>query len=108
MKHQCSSQILNDVQQKTKPDKDKIITNLYEKLPEVMKETVKSWTNNQTRIVAVEVPPSHTAANNCFDLSLTNQNYWAARVVKGKQAFLNDEELSEFLYKGKGCHNCIF
>jgi hypothetical protein len=64
-----------------------------------MKETVKSWTNNQTRIVAVEVPSSHTAANICFDLSPTNQNHWAARVVKDKQAFLNDEELSEFLYK---------
>jgi hypothetical protein len=107
MKDQCSSQRLNDVQQKLKPDKDKIITNLYEKLPEVMKKKVNSWTNNQTRIVAVEVPSSHTAINNCFDLSSTNQNHWAARVVKDKQAFLNDEELSEFLYKVRNT-TCAF
>jgi hypothetical protein len=75
MTHICSSQRLNDAQQKLKPDKDKIITNLYEKLPEVMKKKVNSWTNNQTRIVAAEVPSSHTATNNCFDLSSTNQNH---------------------------------
>jgi hypothetical protein len=96
MKHQCSSKRLNDVQQK--PDKDKIITDLYKILPEVMKKTVKSWTNNQTRIVAIEVP-SHTVPNNCFDLTPTTENHWAARVVRDKQAFLNDEELSEFLQK---------
>jgi hypothetical protein len=104
MKHQCSSKRLNDVQQK--PDKDKIITDLYKILPEVMKKTVKSWTNNQTRIVAIEVP-SHTVANNCFDLSPTNENHWAARVVKDKQAFLNDEELSEFLQKVRNA-TCAF
>jgi hypothetical protein len=74
-----------------------------------MKKTVKSWTNNQSRIVAVEVPPSHTAANNCFDLSPTYQNHWAARVVKDKQAFLNDEDLLEFLYKVRDATCvCIF
>jgi hypothetical protein len=104
MKHQCSSKRLNDVQQK--PDKDKIITDLYKILPEVMKKTVKSWINNQTRIVAIEVP-SHTTANNCFDLSPTNENHWAARVVKDKQAFLNDEELSEFLQKVRNA-TCAF
>jgi hypothetical protein len=71
-----------------------------------MKKTVKSWTNNQTRIVAIEVP-SHTTANNCFDLSPTNENHWAARVVKDKQAFLNDEELSEFLQKVRNA-TCAF
>ena len=108
MKHQCSSQTLNDAQQKLKPDKDKIITNLYEKLPELMKKKVNSWTNNQTRIVAVEVPSSHSAVNNCFDLSPTNENHWALRVVKDKQAFLNDEELSEFLYKVRNTTCAVF
>jgi hypothetical protein len=79
-------------------DKDKIITNQHEKLPEIMKKKVKSWTNNSAYLVAIEMSPN-VALNNCFDITPTDENHWAVRAIKDKQTILNDEELSDFLCK---------
>jgi hypothetical protein len=103
-KHRCNSKRLADVQ--LEPDKDKIITNLYKILPEVMKKTIKSWTKNSTYIVAIEMPPN-IALNNSFEITPTTENHWPARAIKHKQAILNDEELSDFLHKVRNT-TCAF
>jgi hypothetical protein len=95
--HTCSSKRLADAQLKL--DKDRIIiTDLYKKLPEVMKKKVNSWTKNSAYLVAMEMPPT-AALNNCFEINPTDDSHWAVRAIKDKQTILNDEELSDFLCK---------
>jgi hypothetical protein len=94
--HTCNPKRLDDAQ--LEPNKDKTINDLYEKLPEVMKKKVNSWTENSAYLVAIEMPPN-VALNNCFEITPNNENHWAARAIKDKQTILNDEELSDFLCK---------
>ena len=95
MTHICDSKRLDNAQ--LERDKDKTINDLYEKLPEVMKKKVNSWTENSAYLVAIEMPPN-VALNNC-EITPNNENHWAARAIKDKQTILNDEELSDFLHK---------
>jgi hypothetical protein len=94
--HTCYFKRLDDAQ--LEPNKDKTINDLYEKLPEVMKKKVNSWTENSAYLVAIEMPPS-AAVNNSFEISPPDENHWAMRAIKDKQTILNDEELSDFLCK---------
>jgi hypothetical protein len=94
--HTCNSKLLDDAQ--LKPDKDKTITDLYEKLPEIMKKKVNSWTENSAYLVAFEMPPN-VALNNCFEITPTDDNHWATRAIKHKRTTLTDKELSDFLHK---------
>jgi hypothetical protein len=96
MTHTCNPKRLDDSQ--LEPNKDKTIDDLYEKLPEVMKKKVNSWTENSAYLVAIEMPPN-VAFNNCFEITPNNENHWAARAIRDKQTILNDEELSDFLCK---------
>ena len=96
MTHTHNSKRLDDAE--LDADKDKIITNQHEKLPEIMKKKVKSWTNNSAYLVAIGMPPN-IALNNCFDITPTDENHWAVRAIKDKQTILNDEDLSDFLCK---------
>jgi hypothetical protein len=95
-KHTCNSKRLDDAQ--LEPNNDKTIADLYEKLPELMKKKVNSWTKNSAYLVASEIP-ANVALNNCFEITPTNENHWAARAIKDKQTILNDDELSDFLCK---------
>jgi hypothetical protein len=95
-KHTCNSKRLADAE--LKADKDKIITNQHEELPEYMKRKVNSWTNNSAYLVAIEMPPN-AAVKNSFEISPPDENHWAMRAIKDKQTILNDEELSDFLCK---------
>ena len=95
-KHPCNSKRLSDA--RVESDKNKIINDLYEKLPEVMKKKVNSWTENSAYLVAMEMPPN-VALNNCFEINPTDDSHWALRAVKNTQTILNDEELSDFLCK---------
>jgi hypothetical protein len=94
--HTCNFKRLDDDQ--LEPNKDKTINDLYEKLPKVMKKRVNSWTGNNAYLVAIEMPPN-VDLNNCFDVTPTDENHWAARAIKDKQTILNDEEISDFLCK---------
>jgi hypothetical protein len=94
--HTCNPKRLDDAQ--LEPNKDKTINHLYEKLPEVMKKKVNSWTDNSAYLVAIEMPPN-VAVNNCSEITPNNENHWAARAIRDKQTILNDEELSDFLCK---------
>ncbi|MBD0360163.1 MAG: hypothetical protein ICV56_05565, partial [Nitrososphaeraceae archaeon] len=94
--HTCNSKRLDDAQQE--PNKDKTINDLYEKLPDVMKKKVNSWTENNAYLVAIEMPPN-VDLNNCFEITPNNENHWAARAIKDKQTILTDEETSDFLCK---------
>ena len=51
-KHRCNSKLLADPQ--LEPDKDKIITNQYKKLSEIMKKNVNLWTKNSAYVVSIE------------------------------------------------------
>jgi hypothetical protein len=95
-KHTCNSKTLSDA--RVEPDKNKIINDLYEKLPEVMKKKVNSWTENCPYLVASEMPPN-VALNNYFEINPTDDSHWAVRAIKDKQTILTDEELSDFLCK---------
>jgi hypothetical protein len=103
--HTCNPKRLDDAQ--LEPNKDKTINDLYEKLPEVMKKKVNSWTNNSAYLVAIEMPPI-VALNNCFEITPNNENHWAARAIKDKQTILNDEELSDFLCKVRNTTYAFF
>jgi hypothetical protein len=94
--HICNSKRLDDAQLKS--NKDKTINNLNEKLPEVMKKKVNSWTQNSASLLAIEMPPN-VAFNNCCEITPTNENHWAARAIKNRRTILNDDELSDFLHK---------
>ncbi|HEX6029265.1 MAG TPA: hypothetical protein VFY64_09520 [Nitrososphaeraceae archaeon] len=94
--HTCNSKRLANTQ--VEPNKDKTINDLYEKLPEVIKKKVNSWTENSAYLVAIEMPPM-VALKNSFEITPNNENHWAARAIKDKQTILNDEELSDFLCK---------
>jgi len=96
--HTCDSKRLDDAE--LEPDKDKIISDLYEKLSEVMKKKVNSWTKNSAYVVAIEMSPN-AAVNNCFDITPTDENHWAVRAIKNKQTILTDEEISDFLCKAR-------
>ena len=103
-KHRCNSKRLANAQ--LEQDKDKIITDLYRILPEMMKKTIKSWTKNSTYIIAIEI--SSTAnVNNNFEVTATHENHWAARAIKHKQAILNNKELSDFFHKVRNT-TCAF
>ena len=97
--HECTPQILQDVHDIL--DKEKKVSELYAKLPEVMKKVVNSWTNNQNYLFAVEVRKEEISNHNVVDLDIiittTDKNSWAARAIKYKQTMLTDEELSDFL-----------
>jgi hypothetical protein len=80
--HTCNSKRLDDAQ--LEPNKNKAINEMYEKLPEVMKERVNSWTENCDYLVAIEMPPN-IALNNCFEITPTDENHWAARATKNKK-----------------------
>jgi hypothetical protein len=95
-KHMCNSKRLDDA--RLEPNKDKTINDLYEKLSEIMKKKVNSWTENSAYLVAIEMLPN-VALNNCCEITPTDENHWAARAIKDKQTILNDEELSDFLCK---------
>jgi hypothetical protein len=95
-KHTCDSKRLSDA--RVEPDKNKIINDLYEKLPEIMKKKVNSWTENCPYLVAREMSPN-IALNNCFEINPTDDSHWAVRAIKDKQTILTDEELSDFLCK---------
>jgi hypothetical protein len=97
-KHRCNSKLLIDAQ--LEHDKDKIITKHYEKLSEIMKKNVNSWTKNSAYVVSIELP-SNAILNNCFDITPTDENHWAARAIKNKQTILNDEEIPDFLRKAR-------
>ncbi len=97
-KHTCNSKILSDIQRH--PGKDNIITKQHEKLHELMKKKVNSWTNNSAYLVAVEMPPN-AVVNNSFEITPTDDSHWATRAIKDKQTILNDEELSDFLDKAR-------
>jgi hypothetical protein len=97
--HTCDSKRLDDAQLES--DKDKIITNLYEKLTEYIRKKVNSWTKNSAYVLAIEIPPNAAENNNCFDITPTDENHWAARAIKNKKTILNDEEISDFLCKAR-------
>jgi len=103
--HTCNPKRLDDAQ--LEPNKDKTINDLYEKLPEVMKKKVDSWTDNSAYLVAIEMPPN-VALNNCFEITPNNENHWAARAIKDKETILNDEELSDFLCKVRNATYAFF
>src|SRR5919112_3858947 len=94
--HTCNSKILDDAQ--LEPSKNKVINEIYEKLPEVMKERVNSWTENSAYLLAIEMPPS-VALNNTLEITSTDDSHWASRAIKNKRTILNDDELSDFLHK---------
>jgi hypothetical protein len=97
-RHECSPQRLPDVDNIL--DKQKQISELYANLPEVMKKVVKSWTNNQNYIFAVEVRKEEISNHNVVDLEIittTDKNNWAARAIKYNQTMLTEEELMDFL-----------
>jgi hypothetical protein len=104
-KHRCNSKLLANAQ--LEHDKDKIITNQYEKLSEVMKKNVNSWTKNSAFVVSIEIPPN-AAVNNCFEITPTDKNHWAARAIKNKQTILNDEEIADFLCKARNATSAYF
>ncbi|MGB8036018.1 MAG: hypothetical protein WCF03_19550 [Nitrososphaeraceae archaeon] len=96
--HECTPQILQDVHDIL--DKEKKISELYAKLPEVMKKVVNSWTNNQNYLFAVEVRKEEISNHNVVDLDIIttiDKNSWAARAIKYKQTMLTEEELLDFL-----------
>ena len=96
--HECTPQILQDVHDIL--DKEKKVSELYAKLPEVMKKVVNSWTNNQNYLFAVEVRKEEISNHNVVDLdiiTITDKNSWAARAIKYKHTRLTEEELLDFL-----------
>ena len=95
-KHTCNSERLSDAQ--LEPERNKTIADLYEKLPELMKKKVNSWTKNSAYLVAVEMP-TNSAENNSFEISQTHNSHWAVRAIENKKTILNDEELSDFMCK---------
>jgi hypothetical protein len=94
--HTCNSKTLDDSQLES--NMDKTIKNVNDKLPELMKKKVNSWTQNSASLLAIEMPPK-VAFKNCFEITPTNENHWAARAIKNKRTILNDDELSDFLHK---------
>jgi hypothetical protein len=94
--HTCNSKRLDDAQ--LEPNRKKTITDQQQKLPEYMKKKVNSWTKNSAYLVAMKMP-SNAAVKNSFEITPTDENHWASRAVKDKQTILNDEELSDFLFK---------
>ncbi|HYX55299.1 MAG TPA: hypothetical protein VE818_04005 [Nitrososphaeraceae archaeon] len=103
-KHTCDSKRLDDAQ--LEPNKDKTITDMYEKLREIMKEKVNSWTKKSAYIVAIDLS-SNAELNNSFEITPTHENHWAARATKNKQTILNDEEIQDFLCKA-GNATCAY
>jgi hypothetical protein len=103
--HTCNSKRLDNAQ--LEPNKDKTINDLYEKLPDVMKKKVNSWTENSAYLVAIEMPPN-VDLSNCFEITPNNENYWAARAINDKQTILNDEEISDFLCKVRNATYAAF
>jgi hypothetical protein len=103
--HACNSKTLDDAQ--LEPNKDKTINDLYEKLPDVMKKKVNSWTENNAYLIAIEMPPN-VDLNNCSEITPNNENHWAARAIKDKRTILNDEELSDFLSKARNATYAAF
>lgn len=79
--HTCNSKRLDDAQ--LEPDKDKTINDLYEKLAEVMKRKVNSWTENSAYLLAIEMPPS-VALNNTLEITPTDDSHWAAQASNQK------------------------
>jgi hypothetical protein len=104
-KHRCNSKLLDDA--RLEPDKDKIITNQYKRVSEIMKKNVNSWTNNSAYVVSIEIPPN-AAVNNCFEITPTDENHWAARAIKNKQTILIDEEILDFLCKARNATCAYF
>jgi hypothetical protein len=103
-KHRCNSKRLFDIQ--LQPDKAKTTTNQHDKLIEYMKKKVNTWTKNSAYVVAIEIP-QNAVVNNCFDITPTDENHWAARAIKNKLTILNDEEISDFLCKA-GNATCAY
>ncbi|MCC2647484.1 MAG: hypothetical protein K0R16_287 [Nitrososphaeraceae archaeon] len=104
-KHRCNSKLLADAQ--LEPDKDKVIANQYKKLSEIMKKKVNLWTKNSAHVVSIEIPPN-VALNNCFDITPTDENHWAARAIKNKQTILNNDEIPDFLCKARNATCAYF
>ena len=82
--HTCNSKRLDNAQ--LERNKDKTINDLYEKLPEVMKKKVNSWTENSAYLVAIEMPPN-VALNNCVEITPNNENHWAQEQSKINKRF---------------------
>jgi hypothetical protein len=97
-KHTCNPKRLDDDQ--LEPNKDKTITDMYEKLPQIMKKRVNSWTGNSAYLVAIEMPPN-AAVNNTLEITLTDDSHWAVRAIKNTRTILNDDEVSDFLCKAQ-------
>lgn len=102
--HRCNYKRLADAQLEL--DKDKKISDLYERLPQVLKNAVKSWTKNSTYIVAIEIPQNAPICN-YIEIIPNDEKHWAARAIKDNQTIVNDEELSDFLHKVKDS-TCAF
>ena len=94
--HTCNFKRLKDAHMV--PNKDKTIDYLDEKLPEIMKKKVNSWTKDSVYLAAIEMPPN-VVLKNCFQITPNNENHWAVRAIKYKRTILKDDELSDLLHK---------
>ena len=72
-----------------------------------MKKKVNLWTKNSAHVVSIEIPPN-VALNNCFDITPTDENHWAARAIKNKQTILNNDEIPDFLCKARNATCAYF
>jgi hypothetical protein len=93
--------------------------NMRQRIHDKLKYCVKTWTNNKPALVAIKMPEgSHgnsvrllqegnkrsislEYSEKNIELDIDDENHWAPRCVRAGIIPLSDEELSDFLNKGK-------
>ena len=91
--HSCSMERLVQIQHH-REDKEKVIIDLYRnQLPEVMLNTVREWTENQTSLKAVKV----SMPDDYDIITVSNPKGWLTRAIHEGVTHLTDDELTDFI-----------
>jgi len=89
----CSMERLVQIQHH-REDKEKVIIDLYRnQLPEVMLNTVREWTENQTSLKAVNV----SMPDDYDIITVSNLKGWLTRAIHEGVTHLTDDELTDFI-----------
>lgn len=104
--HDCNPKRLEEVRNAT--NNAEIIQKLYTELPRRMKDTTNAWTKCQNHLIALKIEEADTAVDKITDLTISDNNNWAARVIRDGRTILSEDELMAFLKASNNSTSAYF
>jgi hypothetical protein len=104
-KHTCDPKKIANNNQIDDTVRASSIKALENQLPFLIKEAVNKWTNHQNYLIATKIS---VVPENYIELTPSNEEHWAARVIINNQTLLTDIELIDFLQEVRNASFGLF